>query len=281
MSERGFHDLAADLERLEAIVAQWPAEQQGTVTALRSTLEAIQAGAFRSLVRTVKTAPGGTDTLLRAIADPWLQAVLTFHGVLRPPEPSIEAKVEKALDTVRPALAGHAGNVELVRVVSSREVHIKLTGTCDGCAFSEATVRTGIETAIRTVLPELDRLEVVGRSSCATKPPNFASSPFDRPWHDVGAEAEIVEGRLKVVELREVSLLLTRIGGEVKAYPNACTHLGMPLDAGQVQDGVLTCPYHGFRYELESGECLTAPEVQLMPCKVRINAGRVQVQVPT
>ena len=66
----------------------------------------------------------------------------------------------------------------------------------------------------------------------------------------------------------------------MQAYPNACTHLGMPLHDGELRDGVLTCRYHGFRYRLATGECLTAPDVQLPRYPVRVESGRVLVQVP-
>jgi nitrite reductase/ring-hydroxylating ferredoxin subunit len=53
----------------------------------------------------------------------------------------------------------------------------------------------------------------------------------------------------------------------------------MPLDMGEVSDGVITCSYHGFKYLLETGECLTAPEVQLKLHAVRVMDDRVQVRL--
>lgn len=86
---------------------------------------------------------------------------------------------------------------------------------------------------------------------------------------------------MRTVELDEVgSVLLARVGDAVKAYVNACAHLGMPLDGGALEDGgrTLVCPYHGFRYSLDGGECLTAPEVALSPVEVRVRDGRVFVR---
>jgi nitrite reductase/ring-hydroxylating ferredoxin subunit len=53
----------------------------------------------------------------------------------------------------------------------------------------------------------------------------------------------------------------------------------MPLAMAEVADGVITCAYHGFRYLLESGECLTAPEVQLRVHAVRVVGERVQIRL--
>lgn len=283
MKERSFAELAQDLDRLEAITDQWETEKRGTARAIRSTVEALQAEAFRRLIRTIKDEPGGLAALKKAVDDPWVRSVLTFHGLLRPPEPSLEEKVERALTQVRPTLKGHSGDVELVKVVSAEEVHIRLVGSCDGCSFSEATVRIGIESAIRAELPELKVLKVVDpgvRSDGLVQlRSRIDGSPYGKPWQDAGADEAIAEGSLHSVELPGASVLLTRVEGTLKAFPNACTHLGMPLDGGTVQDGVLECPFHQFRYDLRTGECLTALEVQLVPLPVRTEHGRVLVQV--
>lgn len=286
MSERSFQELAQDLDRLEAIADQWEAEKRGTTRAIRTTVEALQAEAFRRLIRTIKDEPGGLAALKKAVEDPWVRNVLTFHGVLRPPEPTLEEKVEAALESVRPTLKSHSGNVELVRVVSPEEVHIRLIGSCDGCSFSEATVRIGIETAIQAAVPTLKVLKVVdpgvradGLVQLGAKGLKVSASPYSKPWQDAGPVEAVSEGQVRAVELSGASVLLTKIDGTLHAYPNACTHLGMPLDGGSVADGILECPYHAFRYDLKTGECLTALEVQLPPYPVRTEAGRVMVQV--
>ncbi len=55
--------------------------------------------------------------------------------------------------------------------------------------------------------------------------------------------------------------------------------MGLALDGGEIEDGIITCPFHGFKYALESGECLTAPEVQLRPHGVKVVGDRVEVQL--
>jgi nitrite reductase/ring-hydroxylating ferredoxin subunit len=51
------------------------------------------------------------------------------------------------------------------------------------------------------------------------------------------------------------------------------------MAGGPLEDGILTCPHHGFRYALESGECLTAPQVQLQPHPVRVRGGEIEVRL--
>ena len=269
-------DLARDLERLEGIVAQWPAEQQATVEALRRTIEDLQKGAFRQLIRIVKEVPGGLQGLRAAVEDPWVYAVLTYHGLLAKPEPSVSERVEAALEKVRPTLAGHEGGVTLVGV-EPPVARIRLTGSCDGCAASTLTVKLGIEKAVFEAVPEIETVEVVDGASLRSGSPT--ASPFEVPFEDAMANADLAEGAVLAVELEKASVLLTRQQGEVKAYPNACPHLGMPLDTGEVQDGILQCRYHGFRYVLQSGECLTAPEVCLPAYPVEVVRGRIRVQL--
>jgi nitrite reductase/ring-hydroxylating ferredoxin subunit len=83
------------------------------------------------------------------------------------------------------------------------------------------------------------------------------------------------------MEVAREQLLFYRHGAVVTCFHDACAHLGRPLRGGAIEDGIITCPHHGFRYDLASGECLTAPEVQLEPRAVRIVGGRVQVRLAT
>lgn len=60
-----------------------------------------------------------------------------------------------------------------------------------------------------------------------------------------------------------------------------CADLGLPLDGGTVESGIISCPHHHFQYDLSSGECLTAPEVQLKSHAVRVIGRRVDVRLST
>ena len=73
--------------------------------------------------------------------------------------------------------------------------------------------------------------------------------------------------------------MLYRKGEIVACIDNVCAHLGMPLEMGEISNGVITCPYHGFQYLLETGECLTVPEVQLKVHAVRVVGEKVEVRL--
>ena len=75
---------------------------------------------------------------------------------------SIEARIEAALDEVRPYLKLDNGDVEFVRYDSELGVaELRFTGACASCAMLPMTMRAGIERSLRTVVPEIKRIESV------------------------------------------------------------------------------------------------------------------------
>lgn len=280
--------LTVDIARLashDKIVQGWDETQQRTVLALREGWAALYKECLRRVIRTVQASPQGAAALREAVADPYVYAVLRTVGLVKP---SLQERIEAALDSVRPGLEGHGGNVELVEVRPPDTVVLRLMGSCHGCPSSALTLSEGVEKAIRESCPEIQHFETVGKQQTNTEIADAKAvhriSPFaiggrhswlpamrleDLPQHDVCAQ-----------EVLSDSLLFWRgFDGAVHCYRNACAHLGMPLDAGDVDPaGVLTCPYHGFQFALESGECLTVPEVQLEPWMVRVVNGEIQVR---
>lgn len=275
----------ARLGSLEKIVQGWDETQQRTVFALRDGWEAIYRECLRRLIRTVQGAPQGATGLREAAADPYVYAVLRTLGLVRP---SLQERIEAALDSVRPGLEGHGGNVELVELRPPDTVILRLLGSCHGCPSSSLTLADGVEKAIRDACPEIRHIETAGRQYAATALTGEGAeqriSPFAiggrHPWLPAMRLEDLPRNSLLVREVLSDALLFWRDpGGEVHCYRNACAHLGMPLEEGKVDAvGVLTCPHHGFQFALESGECLTVPEVQLEPWAVRVVDGEIQVR---
>ena len=71
------------------------------------------------------------------------------------------AKVDEALDDVRPHLAVDGGNVEVVDVTDDHVVKIKWLGTCKDCSMSAMTMKAGVEQAIKGKIPEVLRVQAV------------------------------------------------------------------------------------------------------------------------
>ena len=70
-------------------------------------------------------------------------------------------KINEALNTVRPFLQEDGGNVEVVDVTEDMTVHVKWLGNCQNCSMSAMTMKAGIEQAIRSQLPEIQRVVAV------------------------------------------------------------------------------------------------------------------------
>lgn len=88
------------------------------------------------------------------------------------------------------------------------------------------------------------------------------------------------EARGFTVAGREV--VLCTLGDEVHALDGICTHEDLPLDGGEVDDGVLECPWHGARYDIRTGRVLALPATRpIATFPVRVDEdGVVYVSLP-
>ncbi|HLG94350.1 MAG TPA: NifU family protein [candidate division Zixibacteria bacterium] len=93
-------------------------------------------------------------------------AVLSEFAARKLPEEQVKTKIQEVFDTlINPAIANHGGYVRLIDVKENR-VFLEMGGGCQGCAMSMATLRYGIETAIRHEVPHVaDILDVTDHAS--------------------------------------------------------------------------------------------------------------------
>ena len=71
-------------------------------------------------------------------------------------------RIEQTLDTLRPYIASHRGQVEVVDFDESDGVLLlRLGGTCSGCSASSITLRQGIEARLRQMVPEVRQVEAI------------------------------------------------------------------------------------------------------------------------
>ena len=78
-----------------------------------------------------------------------------------------DARVRRALESVRPYLQSHGGNVEFVEVTSDGTLLVRLEGSCDGCPSSSATLKYAIEEAVYKEAPDVLDIRVVEAPSGA------------------------------------------------------------------------------------------------------------------
>lgn len=146
-------DFTGDIARLEAEIEGWAAGLRDTARAYRRAIDSLHEDALRRLIKTLRDAGAGA-ALRDAAADPVVYAVLRHHGILKP---SLAERVEAALDSVRPVLAQHGGDVELVGV-DPPAASIRFTGTCNHCPASTLTIDSAVRTAVRAAVPEITEI---------------------------------------------------------------------------------------------------------------------------
>jgi Fe-S cluster biogenesis protein NfuA/nitrite reductase/ring-hydroxylating ferredoxin subunit len=268
-----------DIDRLETIFVTWDETQQAAVGAYRLAIEDLNGEALRRLIRALKTDPAALAAIKSAMIDEVVYAVLRRHDIVKP---SLNERVENALASVRPMLASHGGDVELVKV-KPPSVEVRFIGACDGCPASALTFHAGVKKAVQDACPEItDIIQVRGLGEADQSGVRFVS-PFalgaKGNWIAAGLLSEIPEGSVRSTVLGGEAVLLSRNGSTVTCFQNACAHLGFSIHDGEVENGIITCPHHGFQYDLASGECLTAPEVQLQSHAVRVIGPRVEVRI--
>ncbi|MES2138391.1 MAG: NifU family protein [Bacteroidota bacterium] len=73
----------------------------------------------------------------------------------------LTAKVEGALEQMRPYLKADGGNVSLIEITDDKIVKLELLGACKSCSMSAMTLKAGIEEAIKRAAPEIRGVEAV------------------------------------------------------------------------------------------------------------------------
>ena len=72
----------------------------------------------------------------------------------------MEEQIEKVLEELRPMLALHRGNIELVKFEEG-VVYVRMLGMCRGCPLSWLTLKAGVEEMLKSKIKEVDRVEAV------------------------------------------------------------------------------------------------------------------------
>jgi len=86
---------------------------------------------------------------------------------------------------------------------------------------------------------------------------------------------EIDEGALLPLEVDGELICLANVNGEICAFTDNCTHISGPLNEGELEGEVLTCPWHGAQFNVRTGKVMRGParqDILTYPVKVEDNA---------
>lgn len=136
------------------------------------------------------TVSGATISVVKNVMTPWPQLAGEIGAAIRaafasglplvseavldnlralPPEDIEPAVAELFDEQINPALAAHGGFVRLVKV-EGRDVHLEMGGGCQGCSASKATLKYGVENAIRRIAPHVRRIVDATDHAAGTNP---------------------------------------------------------------------------------------------------------------
>ena len=97
----------------------------------------------------------------------------------------------------------------------------------------------------------------------------------------VAALADVTAGQPKLVEAECTRVVLVRVGDRVHALGEVCAHKGGPLSDGKLSGTRLACPWHGWMYDVRTGQCLFPGRGASVPSyRVRVDGDAVFVEVP-
>ena len=95
----------------------------------------------------------------------------------------------------------------------------------------------------------------------------------------VGQIGDFVAGQGKMVTVSGRHVALFRLGDEFYAIDNLCLHKAGPLCEGFIENDVVTCPWHGWSYEIRTGTLVQDPRVGVSKHDVRVEDGLVSVRL--
>ena len=96
---------------------------------------------------------------------------------------------------------------------------------------------------------------------------------------EVGSVADFSSGQGKKVAVGGRDVALFRLGDEFFALDNMCLHRGGPLCEGFIENEVVTCPWHGWSYDIKTGTMVQDPKVGVSKHDVRIDGDAVSVRL--
>ena len=217
----------------------------------------------------------------RLAADDLVASLLVLHD-LHPLD--LEARVRGALESVRPYLGSHGGDVEIVAVDGDEGVVIlRMLGSCDGCASSSVTLELAVQQAIEEAAPEITRIEVDAPAAPggASTPVSLGRKPTpSTPMAPVYGLRSLAPGRVGPLEIDGVKLVVCRVGTQLYAYRSACPKCASALDTASVDGPVLRCAGCGAAYDLpRAGRSLDGDTTHLDPLPLVEDGGEVRIAV--
>ena len=219
------------------------------------------------LERIVELADAGTrDEMAK---DELVAGLLMIHDLYPVP---IEERVMQALDTVRPYMESHGGNVEFLGIEDG-VAKLRLEGSCKSCRASSSTLELAVRQALEEAAPDLLGMDVEG--VVEEEEVTGVALPMAAGWQSLDIDPP---DALVATSIDDVSLFVANVDGTLLAYRNRCADCGGALDGGALDDGALRCPGCGRGYFLpQAGRSMDDDHLQLQPIPLLREAEGIRV----
>ncbi len=229
--------------------------------------------------------PAGTGMITKLADDPLVESLLLLHG-LHPLD--VDARIQRALDRVRPYLGSHAGGVQYLGVTDG-VASLRLEGSCHGCPSSTVTVELAITTAVRDAAPEVAEVVVEGMTAApAPALLQIGKRPPDDHLQTGNGGSWVPLPNIGPPSSRPVSasadglaVVVCAVRGSLYAYRDACAQCGGSLADGALEREILSCARCGARYNARlAGQGLDETGLHLEPLPLLADSQGVRVAVP-
>ncbi len=287
----GVQDVGARVEELLATLRSGQAKDPAPVAEeLVGLLVGLYGDGLSHIVAALREqgAPGAA-MLDRLTEDPLVESLLLLHD-LHPLD--LDARVQRALDRVRPYLGSHAGGVEYLGVRDG-VARLRLEGSCHGCPSSTVTVQLAITGAVQAAAPEVTDVVVEGMTAppapkllqIGRRPPEAAADPADGGGSDAGwitlPGIGPPSSRPVLAAAGDLTVLVCAVRGTLYAYRDGCASCGSSLADGKLDREQLACPGCATRYDVRlAGRGLDDPSLHLDPLPLLADSQGVRVAVP-
>ncbi len=283
------------LERLVQEIDGLPAgrARDSAVEIVQELMDLHGAG-LEKILDVIHDAPEGGQALIDRLAeDPIVSNLLLLHDLHPVP---LDERVNQALASVRPYLGTHGGNVELLGLTDG-VAHLRLQGSCHGCASSAVTLKLAIEQALNDLAPDLAGIDVEG--VVEEKPrvmpagfiplqaigpkPNGARIVTAAPaWQPLAGLEGMEDGELRSVSVSDTETIVCRLGESLFAYDGRCPGCTLPLRDGVIDGTSLRCRQCGARFDLvHAGRGLEDQTLHLQPFPILHDVGgKARIAVP-
>lgn len=92
-------------------------------------------------------------------------------------------------------------------------------------------------------------------------------------------KGDLAPGACTTIEVKGTKIALFNVDGTFYAIDNTCLHRGGPLGEGFLNNKTVTCPWHGWEYDVETGKCETTPGVSVKRYDVRLSGENIELLI--